>query len=227
MKFTLVIASILLCQCLAESHPWDPQPRDAGWLKRHEKLLEQTRLHKTDEQLVFVGDSITEGWAGNGHNVWAQHYTPRHAYNYGIGGDRTEHVIYRIQNKEFDELKPKVTVLMIGTNNIASNTIEDIAHGVNETVRELLGKMPETKLILLGVLPRAEPLGTKCKQLNTLIKKLDNQKNVFWHDMWLDFESADGKQKTDLYVSDKLHLNEKGYQVWQQSTEALISKLFK
>ena len=89
-----------------------------------------------------------------------------------------------------------------------------------------MAKMPETKLILLGVLPRAEPLGAKCKQLNTLIKKLDNQKSVYFLDMWLAFEDESGKQKTDLYVGDKLHLNDKGYEVWQQTMEPLLKKLF-
>jgi hypothetical protein len=63
---------------------------------------------------VFFGDSITAGWAGNGKEIWNKYYVPRHAYNYGIGGDRTEHLIYRIENKEFDGLKAKVVVLKIG-----------------------------------------------------------------------------------------------------------------
>ncbi|CAG2111127.1 unnamed protein product [Medioppia subpectinata] len=222
---SLIVVTALILGVSAQNHPWDPQPRDAGWLQHHERFVNQTLAHMKEEQIVFVGDSITEGWGGNGKAVWAKYYTPRHTFNYGIGGDRTEHVIYRIQHKEFDGLKPKVTILMIGTNNAASNTVEDIAHGVEETVKELLVKMPETKLILLGVFPRAEPLGAKVKQVNTIIKKLNNDKNVFWLDMWSAYESADGHQKTELYVSDKLHLNEKGYEVWQQTMEPLLKKL--
>ncbi|CAG2178877.1 unnamed protein product [Oppiella nova] len=224
IMLSLIVVSVLVLGISAQNHPWDPQPRDANWLKRHEALVNQTLQHKTEEQIVFVGDSITEGWAGNGKAVWAKYYTPRHTFNYGIGGDQTQHVIYRIQNKEFDGLNPKVTILMIGTNNAGGNTVEDIAHGVNETVKELLGKMPNTKVILLGVLPRAEPLGAKVKQVNELIAKLNNDKNVFFLDMWSAYET-DGKQHTELYVSDKLHLNEKGYEVWQQTMEPLLKKL--
>lgn len=98
----------------ADNHPWVPQPRDASWLKRHEQLVNQTHQHLKDEQITFIGDSITAGWASDGKNVWNKYYSPRHAFNYGIGGDRTEHVLYRIVNKEFDGLKSKVSVLMIG-----------------------------------------------------------------------------------------------------------------
>jgi len=96
------------------NHPWVGQPRDAAWVKHHEQLVNQTVAHKSDIQIVFLGDSITAGWAGNGKEIWAKYYTPRHAYNYGIGGDRTEHVIWRIENKEFDGVMAKVVVLKIG-----------------------------------------------------------------------------------------------------------------
>src|SRR4051812_10943438 len=108
-----IIAISTLVLCVSAQHPWEPQPRDANWLKHHEALVNQTLQHKGDLQMAFVGDSITAGWAQNGKTVWDKYYTPRHAYNYGIGGDITQSVIYRIQNKEFDGLNPKVTVLMI------------------------------------------------------------------------------------------------------------------
>ncbi len=76
-------------------------------------LLNQTAAHKLDIKIVFFGDSITEEWAGNGKDIWNKYYAPRHAYNYGIGGDRTEHLIWRIENKEFDGVMAKVVVLEI------------------------------------------------------------------------------------------------------------------
>ena len=112
-----VIAAVVLAfvgQCLAESHPWVAEPRDAGWLKRHEQLLTQTKQHAKEEKITFIGDSITEGWAGNGRKVWEKFYAPRKAFNYGIGGDQTQHVLYRIANKEFDNVTAKVSVIMIG-----------------------------------------------------------------------------------------------------------------
>ncbi|CAG2176473.1 unnamed protein product [Oppiella nova] len=223
----VLLVPIVLALCdQGMMEPWDPQPQDvAGWPQRHEALVNQTLQHKTEEQIVFVGDSITEGWGDDGKAVWDKYYTPRHAFNYAIRGDQTQNVIYRIQNHEFDGLGPKVTILMIGTNNAGANTVEDIAHGVNETVKQLLGKMPNTKIILLGILPRPEPLGAKVKQVNELIAKLNNDKNVFFLDMWSAYEK-DGKQNTDLYLSDNiLHLNERGFEVWQQIMEPLLKKL--
>ena len=108
---------------------------------------------------------------------------------------------------------------------MGSNTIEDIAHGVHAILQQLAVKMPVTKVILLGVLPRNEPLGTKAKQLNVLLKKLADEKTVYWLDMWSAFETPEGKQKTELYVADHLHLNAAGYEVWAHTMEPLLNKL--
>ena len=118
------LIALVFGQALAQNHPWDPQIQDASWLprdawlKRHDNLLQLTQQHASEEKIVFLGDSITEGWQWDGPNVWNQHYGNRHAFNYGIGGDRTEHVIWRIDNREFDNVKANVVVLMIGKTNI-------------------------------------------------------------------------------------------------------------
>ena len=98
------------------SHPWIPEHRDTNWIERHQQLVNTTLQHLKDEKIVFIGDSLTEGWQWEhkSQNIWDKHYTPRHAYNYGISADRTEHLLWRIENKEFDGLNPKVVVLMIG-----------------------------------------------------------------------------------------------------------------
>ena len=108
---------------------------------------------------------------------------------------------------------------------MGGNTIEDIARGVKEILTELEVKMPTTKIILLGVFPRGGSLGTKAKQLNVLLEKFGDNKNVFWLDMWNAFASNDGKLKPGLYTPDNLHLIEGGYQVWQQTMEPLLKKL--
>ncbi len=115
MQLTFLALFLFVAQIYAESHPWVGEPRtDAWWTGKHEALLKQTMEHKSDLEIIFFGDSITDGWAGNGHEIWNKYYTPRHAYNYGIGGDRTEHLIWRVENKEFDGLNAKVVVLKIG-----------------------------------------------------------------------------------------------------------------
>ena len=110
----LLAIILLISHSLAESHPWTPEPRDRHWIEKHEHYLNNTIENGKEAQIVFIGDSITEGWKANGNAVWHKYYPSRHAFNYGIGGDRTENVLWRIQHKEFDGLKPKVVVLMIG-----------------------------------------------------------------------------------------------------------------
>ena len=111
--FALFLLALCIGQIFAGT-PWVPEPRDAGWIRRHQELTAQTAAHRGDEQIVFIGDSITDWWQNAGKNVWAKYYAPRHAYDYGIAADKTEHVLWRLENKEFDGLKPKVTVVMIG-----------------------------------------------------------------------------------------------------------------
>ena len=96
------------------AHPWVPEPKDGNWMRKHQEFLNQTHIHGKEAQIVFIGDSITAHWLIEGKDVWAKYYATRHAFNYGIGGDRTEHVLWRVENKEFDGIKPKVAVLMIG-----------------------------------------------------------------------------------------------------------------
>ena len=94
--------------------PWDPTPGNSGWMNRHNQLVAQTKQHAKEEKIVFIGDSITDFFPGTGKKVWDKYYASRHAFNYGISGDRTENVVYRIVNKEFDGVNAKVAVLMIG-----------------------------------------------------------------------------------------------------------------
>ena len=109
--------SALLATALAT--PWIAEPRDENWLNYHKTLLHQTETYAKEMEIIFLGDSITHGWAGNGKAVFDKHYGTRHVFNYGIGGDRTEHILWRLENKEFDGISPKIVTLMIG--NLFSN----------------------------------------------------------------------------------------------------------
>ncbi|CAG2113048.1 unnamed protein product, partial [Medioppia subpectinata] len=207
--------------------PWEPEGKmsDPLWALMHKNLIDQTVKHKADERLVFVGDSITQEWVLL--NLWDKYYgAGRHAYNYGIAGDTTSNVIFRIRNQEFDGLEAIVTVLMIGTNNIWHNndTAVDITHGIVEIINELLIKMPTTKILLLGNLPAPWP--DQCKQLNSLLAKLANNKNVFFLDMWSAFVDKTGKQKSELFASDGVHPNPSGFEVWYQTMDPFLRKLY-
>ena len=112
--FVIFVLTLIAGQCMAESHPWIAEAKDEAWLNKHEYLVNMTIKRGTVQKIVFIGDSITEMWRSSGKDVWFKYYAPRHAYNYGIGGDTVENVLYRVEHKEFDGMKPKVAVLMIG-----------------------------------------------------------------------------------------------------------------
>jgi len=96
----------------------EPAPRnEQGWKDRHASINKKAAEAGKKCELVFIGDSITQGWEGEGKKVWADHYTKYHAVNLGIGGDRTQHVLWRLENGNLEGLSPKAAVVMIGTNN--------------------------------------------------------------------------------------------------------------
>src|SRR4051794_22498159 len=109
LAFTLLLASGGSVLAQAPSTV-TPAPRKGYWMALHQKFLDRAKQGHVD--LLFLGDSITQGW--NDNEVWKRYYGPRHAANFGIGGDQTQHVLWRIQNGELEGIRPKVVVLMIG-----------------------------------------------------------------------------------------------------------------
>jgi lysophospholipase L1-like esterase len=201
-----------------------------GFIASHEKFVSIAKEGKA--QLVFLGDSITAGWAGSGKEVWAKafgEYTPA---NFGIGGDRTQHVLWRIQNGELDGgIKPKAVVLMIGTNNSGSDPAEGIAKGVTAIVKTIREKQPQAKILLLAVFPRGEkaspnPGRDKLKQVNEIIAKLDDGKNVFFLDIGGKFLQPDGSLTKEI-MPDFLHLSPAGYQIWADAISPKLAELMK
>ncbi|MGL5095531.1 MAG: GDSL-type esterase/lipase family protein [Planctomycetia bacterium] len=161
-----------------------PVPRDAGWMERHELISANAAAGKDAVEVVFLGDSITQGWEGDGKEVWTKFYAPRHSLNAGISGDRTQHVLWRLDHGNVDGLSPKLAVLMIGTNNSGSNTSEQIAAGVTAVVAKIREKLPKTKVLVLGVFPRGatadDPLRKKNAAANAVVAKLDDGKMVHY-----------------------------------------------
>ena len=202
-----------------------PVPREGGWMKMHESFLERNK--KGDIDLLFLGDSITQGWAGRDGDgqgpiqVWNRSYAPRNAANFGIGGDRTQHVLWRLEHGEVDGLKPKAVVLMIGTNNAGRDTPAEIADGVTAIVKALRTKLPETKILLLAVFPRsAKPnaIRERLKSVNERVQKLDDGKMIKYLDIGPKFLDDDGTISKDV-MPDYLHLSRKGYRIWADSME--------
>jgi lysophospholipase L1-like esterase len=206
-----------------------PVPRDANWKVRAD-LLDERLKQTPDTELLFIGDSITQGWEGAGaRDVWAKHYARRKAVNLGIGGDRTQHVLWRLINAPLDGVKPKAAVVMIGTNNsnAEDNTPGQIVDGVTAIVRKLRERLPNTKILLLAIFPRSENFTAqrgKLTQINQVLAKLDDGKNVHFLDIGHRFLNSDGVLPTEI-MPDYLHLSAKGYEIWAETIEPKLSEL--
>jgi lysophospholipase L1-like esterase len=210
-----------------------PSPRldkkgdpDKGWIKRHEGFVEIAKTGDVD--VLFLGDSITDGWRGKaGKEVWDKAFGDLKPANFGIGGDRTQHVLWRIQNGEFDGIKPKAAVLMIGTNNTGNDSAEQIADGVTAIVKHIHHKSPHTKVLLLAVFPRGKmipnPGYTKIIEINKIIAKLDDGKTVKYLDIGEKF-MKDGQIPKDV-MPDYLHLSQEGYQIWADAIAPAVKKI--
>ncbi len=204
-----------------------PATRPGGWMKQHEGYVERARAGEVD--LLFLGDSITYGW-NNAKDVWSRSYGPRKVANFGIGGDRTQHVLWRIENGELDTIKPKVVVLMIGTNNLGANTDAEIADGVRIILDRLHSKLPETKVLLLGVFPRGSNKDKtvptvapdpRIAPINTRLATFDDGgKTVKYLDIGSSF-LVDG-QVSRANMPDMLHLTPAAYQIWADAMEPTL-----
>jgi beta-glucosidase len=203
-----------------------PVPREGGWMTRHNAFNERVKQGNVD--LIFIGDSITQGWERAGKAVWDEYYAKRNAVNLGIGGDRTQHVLWRLDNGNIDGISPKLAVLMIGTNNSGANTSEQIAAGVTAIVEKLRTKLPRTKVLILGIFPRGPDRNDPKRQVNeganAVIQKLADGQMVHYLDIGPSFLAADGTLSKEV-MPDLLHLNEKSYRTWAESIEPKVKEL--
>ncbi len=203
-----------------------PVPRDGKWMDRHNLINSRAVPGQVD--VIFLGDSITQGWEGSGKAAWDKHFAPLKPMNAGIGGDRTEHVLWRLDNGNIKGIAPKVAVIMIGTNNSRTNTSEQIADGIKAIVAKLREKLPETKILLLAVFPRGADNNDALRKTNTgannIVKSLDDGENVFFLDIGPKFLTADGVLEKKI-MPDLLHLSPEGYEIWATSILPKLNEL--
>ena len=217
-----------------------PEPREANWVKRHEGFVEIARQGGVD--VLFLGDSITDGWRrlerGGGKAVWDQAFAPLRAANFGISGDRTQHVLWRLQNGELNGIKPKAIVLMIGTNNTGferdgktpRNTPAETVEGVAAILKLLRQELPATKILLLAVFPRGEkpdhPQRLQVAEINRGIMRLADGKAVHCLDIGPKFLAPDGTLPKEV-MPDFLHPATKGYEIWAAAIKDLLAALLR
>ena len=185
-----------------------------------------------DAELLLVGDSITDFWRNEqgpfaGKSVLEKYFGKWKVANFGIAGDTTQGVLYRLQHGEGQGLKPRAIMVMIGTNNTARNSAAEIAEGIGAVVLRLQKDFPEAKILLLGVFPRGrpnDPVRGTIAEINRTIGRLEDNRTVFFLDIGRVFLDGGGVISTDI-MSDGLHPSTKGYELWARAVISPITAL--
>ncbi len=207
------------------------------WYERHEQV--KTLIKKQPVDVVFIGDSITHMFGGaprsnivHGGEVWDAHYGGLNVVNMGFGWDRTQNVLWRLDNGEFEGIQPKVAVVLIGTNNLTGtenareNTPAEIAEGVERICETIHAKAPKCGILLLGVLPRSPERFIKpIREINRRIARLDGKDYITFMDIGRKIADDRGLPLKEYMFEDGVHPNENGYRVWAESMDSTLKKL--
>jgi len=213
-----------------------PKAGNERFFERHESFLARGKAGPIG--VLFLGDSITEGWKTAPH-IWEHYYGKYEPANFGIGGDQTQHVIWRIENGELDGIHPKVVVLMLGTNNTASHTAGQIAAADRKIVELIRTKLPEAKVLLLAIFPRGprqkkdgvftDDGVTRMAVINAVnpeLAKLDDGNMIRFLNLNARFLGNDGTIP-DIIMPDQLHPNAAGYQLWAEAMQPLLEEMMR
>lgn len=214
-----------------------PVSRTGGTTNRQTQVLQRAKDNPGPCDIIFVGDSITQGWEQReGRNVWTNYYGARKCLNFGVSGDCTQHVLWRFEQGQLNGINPKVAVLMIGTNNSNTNrdgseqySTAEILEGVQAVVKQMHERLPNTKLLVLGIFPRGAKFNAqrgRILQINQALAKMADDKSIFYADFGSQLVEADGSISRSI-MPDYLHLTEKGYGIWAEAIEPKLKELLK
>ena len=208
-----------------------------SWLDTHEKLVTYVKANPGPCDVLLVGDSITQQWGspldkGGLNESWNKHFASYRTINIGIGGDKAQNILWRLDHGGVDGLQPKVVIIMIGNNNMffAPETgVEAAAKGTQMCVANVREKFPNAEVIATKILPCHAPgvdFYENIKKTNSALDglKLDTGPKVHVLDLWSDFTNDDGTIKTQLFVPDKIHLSLEGYAVYAGRLKPLLDQ---
>jgi lysophospholipase L1-like esterase len=200
-----------------------PVPRtekEEKWVSKHQERVAIAR--KGDIDVILIGDSITD--YGQMVPRYKYHFGNRKVLNMGQGGDRTQNVLWRLQNGEVDGIQPKIAFLMIGTNNIGrGESPEDAVLGIKTLLAELEKRLPKTKVVLFSIFPRAGEIMKSVDKVNAQLPALADGQRVVHVDLGHLYRNPDGTVIESRFGRDKLHLNDEGYRVWWENMEPFLS----
>lgn len=199
------------------------------WKARHEANC--ARIEEGNVDLLLVGDSITHGWDGAGKEIQEYFYGDRNYVNMGFGGDRTQHVLWRLENAPMDKIHPKAAVLLIGINNLWGdwpNCSENVALGIKACVDKLQSLYPDIQILVLDIFMAQQPdsgCRTRAAATNALLPEIfKNYKNVQildLNDLWV---GSDGVIPKEL-MGDLVHPTRAGYILWGNRVDPIVAKM--
>ena len=234
----LGLCTVLLCLPVVAAEAVDPAPATTvasdGNLKARPLWYQQCEARVAAMKgkpcdVIFIGDSITENfinepsekWTNVGITVWKKYYADRRVLNFGVGADATQHTLWRLEHMEVAEFRPKVAVVLLGTNN-TRNTPDEIVAGVKAVLEKTQRLFPGVKVILVSILPNRRAT-QKMADANLGLRKLGDDKTVFYFDLASKM-TPEGDSWKGL-GGDKLHLSPEGYELWASEMEPLLTKL--
>ncbi|XP_042288076.1 platelet-activating factor acetylhydrolase IB subunit beta [Thunnus maccoyii] len=196
---------------------------DERWMSQHTRFVQECKDAEPD--VLFVGDSMVQ--LMQQYEVWRELFSPLHALNFGIGGDTTCNVLWRLQNGELENIRPKVVVLWVGTNN-HEHTAEQVAGGILAITKLLISRLPKAKIVVLGLMPRGErpnPLREKNACVNGFLRSwLPRLGQAQFLDVSAEFVHSDGTiSQQDMF--DFLHLTSTGYRTIAKPLSDLLLQI--
>lgn len=198
--------------------------------QRHEVFVEIAKQGNID--LLLHGDSITDWWVQGDANkaMFEKYFGGMRVANFAIAGDRTQGVLWGLKNGEGQGYQPKAVMVMIGTNNMGSDTAPEIAEAIGAIVLELQRNFPAAKILLLAIFPRSvpgDPLRDKIAETNRIVARLDDQRRVFFMDIGAKFLDDKGYFLPDAFRPDNLHPAARGYDIWGEAVRDKLAQLMK
>jgi len=203
------------------------------WLNRHLEKLAETQTKSIEAvDLIFIGDSIVHAWESEGKTAWQNHFSDLSTLNLGFAGDRTEHVLWRLENGQLDNIEAKFVVLLIGTNNAGHrhDQPEEIASGIKLLIRLIRDKQPDCKIILSAIFPRSRNKHKRMRKIvdntNNIIRTFADDNSIIWLDINAHFLDHEGVLH-ETVMPDLLHPNALQYEIWGKTLEKLLRSLAK
>lgn len=228
--FVFCLTTVASAWALAAADKPEPRQKNFSWMPLHTWYQYHTehvqQAYEQESDLLFLGDSITQGWD---KALWQKYFAPYNTLNFGIGGDLTQHLLWRLQNGAAGYLQPRLVVLMIGVNNFGHEdaTAKEVASGVEAIVEEIKQRFPLANVLLLGILPFEGKNKAQDRELvreaNVLLAKLAAKHQLIFRDYGELFLQADGSVAKNL-MPDLLHPNAQGYALLAEQLQPLIKE---